>query len=99
MNRPLWLDTLRVAVLLSPPLILAAVAASLVSRHFAWPFWVWACLYLAAAIVLEAAWLAGSVALSHRRAPDDAVLPGDAAEAATRARYHDAERSGKWPGC
>ena len=70
MNRPFWLDTLRVGAFLAVPLVLATVVASVVSDHFGWPGWAWALSCLVAAVLLVAAWLAVFVALSRLTATD-----------------------------
>jgi hypothetical protein len=64
MNRPLWLDTLRVWAFLAPPIIMAGVVASVVTLHFGWSFWAFLCVELVAAVPLVAAWITFFVLLS-----------------------------------
>ena len=50
----------------APSRTIARVAASVVARCYGWSGWAVACGYLAAAVPLAAAWLAGFVALYRR---------------------------------
>ena len=66
MDRPYWLDVVRVTVFLSPPVFLAAVLTSLATWRFSWSLWEGGGVYVAMAVASIAAWITLAVTWGRR---------------------------------